>query len=360
MISAYVGLPGSGKSYQVVAHVILPAIKAGRAVRTNIPLQLDAIREEYPEADVEILDIERFKADNPSREDLHDFCPPGALVALDELWRLWPAGMKTAAVPEEHKAFLAEHRHRVGPDGRASDVILVTQDLSQIAAFARALVDKTYIAQKLDGLGAKRRAKVNIYQGAVTGHRGPKAQHLRTTSIRYQPELWRYYKSHTKSETGAAGDEVTTDGRSVIWRSPAWMALGLGVFLVAPLSFCTAKDSIENPAGIAAASEPTPTPAPQVIRVEAPPQPVRATPPPIEQATSQRGTSEYRLVGYVTKAEDGSGLALIRNAVGYIRLYIDACERVPNSPDLQCMHEGKQVQLTSGYSYLSGKRYNTQ
>lgn len=35
-ISAYVGIPGSGKSYEVVASVIIPACIAGRRIVSNI------------------------------------------------------------------------------------------------------------------------------------------------------------------------------------------------------------------------------------------------------------------------------------------------------------------------------------
>ncbi|WP_370618328.1 zonular occludens toxin domain-containing protein [Citrobacter meridianamericanus] len=35
-ISGYIGIPGSGKSYECVANVLLPAVLAGRRVVTNI------------------------------------------------------------------------------------------------------------------------------------------------------------------------------------------------------------------------------------------------------------------------------------------------------------------------------------
>ncbi|WP_218058625.1 zonular occludens toxin domain-containing protein [Gilliamella sp. Occ3-1] len=41
-ISAYVGVPGSGKSYEVVKSVLLPAYMAGRRIVTNI----EGIKEE--------------------------------------------------------------------------------------------------------------------------------------------------------------------------------------------------------------------------------------------------------------------------------------------------------------------------
>lgn len=38
------GIPGSGKSYEAVAFHILPALKNGRKVITNLPLEIEQIR----------------------------------------------------------------------------------------------------------------------------------------------------------------------------------------------------------------------------------------------------------------------------------------------------------------------------
>lgn len=49
-ISAYIGIPGSGKSYEAVYNVIIPAFTSGRRVVTNIyGLQKDKITERYPD-----------------------------------------------------------------------------------------------------------------------------------------------------------------------------------------------------------------------------------------------------------------------------------------------------------------------
>ncbi len=361
-ITAYTGLPGSGKSYSAVCFAIIPAIKAGRAVVTNLPLLVDEITKEWPTADVKLINLEDFTDKGTKQLDAE--MTPGALVVLDELWRLWPSGLKTAAVPEDHKSFLAEHRHRVGTDGRSTDIIFVTQDLSQIAAFARALVDKTYITQKFDALGAKNRAKINMYQGAVTGQKGPQSQHIRTSTVKYSPEYFRFYKSHTKSETGGAGIEVGGDSRASIWKSPFWLALGVGLFVVLPWSMSKLFGILKN--GTRPESEivtTLPTPEPQAIPVQtaiytqAVPQPEKAQPdkpPPI----NHRLGAGFRLVGVIMR-QDGTGLAMIANGVGTQRLYIDACEHIENSPDYVCDYEGQRATFTTGMSFASGRNYMT-
>ena len=64
-ISAYIGIPGSGKSYEAVCNVIIPAFTSGRRVVTNIyGLQKDKITERYPDATGEIIVVDNFTATN--------------------------------------------------------------------------------------------------------------------------------------------------------------------------------------------------------------------------------------------------------------------------------------------------------
>jgi len=41
MIYGIVGRPGGGKSYEAVAFQVIPALKSGRKVITNLPLQIE-------------------------------------------------------------------------------------------------------------------------------------------------------------------------------------------------------------------------------------------------------------------------------------------------------------------------------
>lgn len=225
MITAYVGLPGSGKSYNAVEHVILPALRDGRTVVTNLPMNVEQVAEAIPSADLRHVELERIK-DNPSLID--ELCPAGAVVVFDELWRLWPAGEKVNRIPEEFKSFLAEHRHRVDAEGRSMQIAFVTQDLAQVAAFCRQLIEQTLIHTKLGHLGAKGKFKVNICHGAVTGLVAPEARQLVTRLGSYKPEVFRFYKSHTMSESGKQGaDESAVDQRGNIWKRPGLIAMGV-------------------------------------------------------------------------------------------------------------------------------------
>lgn len=227
-IYAYTGLPGSGKSYNVVDKQILPALREGRTVVTNLPLNDAVVREAIPGCDLRYFDIDAVRQQPALLEEV---VPAGAVWIADELWKLWPAGQKTDKVPDVWKSFLAEHRHKVGKDGRSTQIVFVTQDLAQISAFARQLVEQTFHHTKLNHIGANRSFQVVVYQGAVTGAVPPDSRKIVSSLGRYKEEVFRFYKSHTMSESGGAGDESNVDQRGNIWKRPGlWLmgALGLG------------------------------------------------------------------------------------------------------------------------------------
>lgn len=217
-IIAYVGLPGSGKSYDVVANQILPGLKDNRRVVTNIPLNRDVIRKDILSGEIVELPLDVI-AQEPHKLD--EYAVPGSLLVLDEVWRLWPAGLKTDKIPQPFKSFLAEHRHRVDKEGRATQIVLVTQDLAQIAAFARQLVEQTFHHTKLSDMGMRGSYRIDIFHGAVTGAVPPMNNRLREVFGKYSPKVFKYYKSHTMSESAKAGaQEVAMDTRGNRWKRP--------------------------------------------------------------------------------------------------------------------------------------------
>lgn len=208
-ITAYTGLPGSGKSYSIWEYSIIPALKEGREVWTNIP---------FVESDV-LADFDTFPCSfsiddiNANPNFFHEVLPKGALVVIDELWKLWPAGIRPNAAVPDHLEFLAEHRHLVGESGRSTEVIVATQDLAQVATFARNLVANTFRTVKLDVVGQAKRFRVDIYQGPVSGPNPPEKLRIDQRFGTYKKDVYKYYVSHTKSTTGLPGDESRSDNR---------------------------------------------------------------------------------------------------------------------------------------------------
>jgi zona occludens toxin len=208
-ISAYTGLPGHGKSYGVVDNVIKPALEIKRVIYTNIPLNLDIILEKYNAEVIQFSTQDILDNDNWFQETFSS----GALIIIDEVWRLWPSGLKASNVLQQHKEFLAEHRHLVGDDGMSTEIVLVTQDLSQIAAFARTLVENTFHVNKLEQIGKKKAYRVDVYYGSVTGVSPPKSKRHREIFGVFKQDIFDLYQSHTKSKTGSAGNEQRVDKR---------------------------------------------------------------------------------------------------------------------------------------------------
>jgi zona occludens toxin (predicted ATPase) len=233
-ITAYVGLPRSGKSYTAVEQVIIPAMRLGRIVVTNLPLKWDLVRKDFPRADVREFSIAAVEA-NP--DSIFDMCPNGAVIVIDEVWRLWPAGKKVDKIPEAFKSFLAEHGHRVDAAGNAQSIVLVTQDLAQMAAFARQLVEQTFRTVKLTVLGLQKRYRTDVYQGNPTGQNPPEALRIRQIFGKYEPRVYQYYVSHTMSEAGQGGaDERGIDGRGNILKRPLMILAPIFIVVVGGLA----------------------------------------------------------------------------------------------------------------------------
>lgn len=212
-VIAYTGLPGSGKSYGVVENVIIPAVAAGRHIVTNLPLKIGTLLDDYPKGKITTFDSK----DTNHSFDLDTY--PGAMWVIDEVHHHWPSGLKMNNVGEKEKSFFTEHRHSVGDDGFSSEIVLITQDLAQVAAFVRNLVEDTYVATKLSAVGMKNHYMVKVYQRAATGPKPRDA--YRTLRGTYKPEVFKYYRSHTKNKTDfAAGMEEKADDRANVWKNP--------------------------------------------------------------------------------------------------------------------------------------------
>lgn len=229
--TAYTGLPGHGKSYGVVENVIVPALEQRRVVFTNIPMNSQECLKRFQMC-VRQFDIQDI-IDNPNWWS--DVFEPGSVIVIDEVWRLWPAGLKANNVRAEDKSFLAEHRHMVGENGQSTEIVLVTQDLSQIASFARTLVETTFRVVKLSKIGMDSRYRVDVYFGPVTGASPPISKREREIHGKFRPENFALYRSHTKSVTGGAGNEKRVDGRFNVLGG-ASIKIGVAVAIIAFVS----------------------------------------------------------------------------------------------------------------------------
>lgn len=242
-ISAYVGLPRSGKSYSVVEHVVIPAAKQKRPIWTNIPLNDELLKADFD------YEVTYFKTDDIKNNDtFFDDLPHGIVFILDEAWRLWPSGLKNSNARESDLAFLAEHGHR-SKDGFSTEIILATQDLAQMATFARNLVETTYRTVKLSAVGSSKKFRVDVYQGCVTGPNPPERSRVDQLFGSYKEKVYKYYVSQTQSD-GSHGSEKKSDSRgNILTGQWLWLSLILIAFLSIFVFFALSSviDSYSSP-----------------------------------------------------------------------------------------------------------------
>lgn len=213
-ITSYVGLPGHGKSYGVVSEVIVPALKAKRKVFTNIPMVTELCEKRFGFTVVQ-FDVKDI-LENPNW--FKDVFEAGSLFVLDEVYKLWPSGLKTNVMLEQHKSFLAEHRHMVGKNGKSTEVILIVQKLNLICMYCRSLIDTTFWVVKLDSVGLGKRYRVDVYSGAMDGTTPQLSKRHREIHGKFKDNIKDIYISHTMSETGSSGDETRTDSRFNVFK----------------------------------------------------------------------------------------------------------------------------------------------
>src|SRR5437764_152067 len=104
-VTAYVGEPGSGKTYEVVTEVVLPALREGRRVVSNIRglhydemkayLMVDCTVAEEALGELVLVDVEDPGKPNffYTEAQPESVVRPGDLVVLDECWRWFGKGM---------------------------------------------------------------------------------------------------------------------------------------------------------------------------------------------------------------------------------------------------------------------------
>lgn len=268
-ITAYTGLPGHGKSHGVVEYVIKPALEQRREIWTNIPVNSDECEKRFGFSPIQFKTQDIL--DNPNWWT--EVFTPGAVIVIDEAWRLWPAGLKATNVRPEYKSFLAEHRHMVGENGKSTEIVLVTQDLSQITSFARVLVETTFRVVKLSKLGFDQRYRIDIFSGPVTGPNPSISKREREIYGKFNSEIFALYKSHTMSKTGSAGDETRTDQRFQILSGGIWKIGAIVSIVMALLAYFGIQNVIQTYA---------PVDSPPITQSSSPtlvsPQPVQSAP----------------------------------------------------------------------------------
>lgn len=233
-INSYTGLMGSGKSYECVSSVIVPAVKAGRRVVTNVDgIDGDAIRaychDRFNVPMEQLGKVVHCTNDDvpragflPQGQVVDTFCKPGDIICIDEAWRFW--GTDCKLLPE-HKVFFREHRHFVHPETKVCcDLVLMVQDITDLHRTLRVVVEVTFRTTKIKTLGWHKTYRVEMWEGYKLTVKG----RVSVENKRYDVEIFPLYSSYA----GGKGRELQVDSRQNVLRNPKLWFLAVCVLLL--------------------------------------------------------------------------------------------------------------------------------
>jgi zona occludens toxin len=302
-INAYTGLMGSGKSYEVVSSVIVPAIQQGRRVVTNIDginpqaiqdyilertkLTADKLGQIVTFTNEDILATNFFPTeDDPHSQISETILKAGDLLAVDECWKFWSTDNK---ISEAHMTFFRMHRHYTHPvSGVACDVALMIQDLGTLHRKLRAVVEMSTRTVKLKTLGMATKYRIELYEGNKLTQKA----HIDTFNKSYKAEIFPLYKSYSAGE----GNEKAIDKRQNILNNPRLWITALAVLILGGWGIWFTFSFFKG-------KSPPPNASPA---------------PPTSKAPSVNFSSDWRIAGRYEA--NGQSWAVLVNAAGKIRV----------------------------------------
>ncbi|WP_340610855.1 zonular occludens toxin family protein [Xenorhabdus bharatensis] len=244
-ITAYFGVPGSGKSHECVKSVILPAYRQGRRIVTNIDgINPEAIREYALKLSkgkastlgeiVKVTDeqvtqagffpYKRKEVEGYACEEA--FCKPGDLICIDEAWKFWKSDKD---LTYEHESFISEHRHFTDPvTGLCCDLVLMNQSPDTIARLIKGRIETSYKMTKLVMVGARNRYRVDVYSGV----RLTKSNRTTYYQNKYDKPIFKLYHSYN----GGKGNESVVDDRQNIFSQARLWVFIVGFLILAGVS----------------------------------------------------------------------------------------------------------------------------
>lgn len=238
-INAYTGLMGSGKSFECVVSVIIPAIRLGRRVVTNVDgIDNDAIRaycqEKFNCKPENLGTVVHCKNEDVSKADflpygieVDTFVKAGDMVCIDEAWRFWGADNKK--ILKEHAIFFREHRHYVDKTTNVScDLVLMVQDISDLNRTLKVVVELSFRTTKMKSLGLDKIYRVEMWEGHKLTAKG----RVSVENKKYDEAIFPLYSSYV----GGKGKELQVDGRQNILKSPKLWGIAAAMFVALPVA----------------------------------------------------------------------------------------------------------------------------
>ncbi|EGQ9112095.1 assembly protein [Vibrio alginolyticus] len=228
MIYAIAGRPGGGKTYEAVAYHIIPAIKEGRKVITNITLNVDWFVKIFGEDVRDLIKIvdgrlTDFGSTSRPFSQIEDYSDEwrnekgqGPLYIVDEAHMSLPSRGLPAAILE----WFSIHRHY------GVDIILLTQNIRKVHRDIKDMIEVTYRCTKNTAMGSS-----NSYTKKVQD--GCNGEVVNTSIRSYKSEYFPFYKSHSQSNKHV--QEAQAKDIKPFWKR--WPVVGSALLLSLGLVF---------------------------------------------------------------------------------------------------------------------------
>lgn len=229
MIYAVCGSPGSYKSVHVLEKYIIPALKKGREVYTNIEnisaIHIATFFDISPiECDNNLHVLGRVYDDDGSyHEDpdrirhFYEDVPNNALIVIDEAQNYFSSRDFKEQYSKDVISYLTRHRHY------GHDVIYITQNIDSVDITFRRNTQMTYVLKRAEHIGASKLCFIFVYD-RFDLERKPLARLTYTPN----PSCFNCYSSYEGSDV-----EEHRKTYNVILRSKGFWCfiIGLGILL---------------------------------------------------------------------------------------------------------------------------------
>lgn len=235
MIIAYVGTPGSGKSYEAVQK-ILDNLRMGRIVFSNIDGMDGEFQREHIKAKTGLTDLSLSNQlrylDNKKMVKFweHVDKTPGALIVIDECHKLFSNRNWNSEENKKFTEWASTHRHG------GYDVLLITQSIDKVDKHACSLIEWSYFYKKITHFGSLVKTKYRRYAYDSDDHNGrPIANSLHT----YDSSIFPCYNSYDSSTVKELGIQKSIN----VLKHPIFYAIpivfGLSIYFFSQSSLVT-------------------------------------------------------------------------------------------------------------------------
>lgn len=229
MIYLYYGKIGDGKTYHVVSNELIPAVRAGRKIYTNI----DGLSKKHigmltgkidNEMQIVILSNDQLKdllqLSVDDKEGLGLQVSRGALIIVDEAQMIWDA-REFRDTKKTFLTFLEYHRHF------GLDIVFITQNVKRLESSISRLCNESYQVKNLKFLGGflKRQYVLHIRQ---TPHDREKVATIRGS---YRNEIFLCYRSYVASSKFSKKTKAALQG-FVYYATAIMLVLGVSMFVI--------------------------------------------------------------------------------------------------------------------------------